>query len=74
MLVVVLLPAGSKTSCSLNMVSAGLEESVKIGRFGVEVCQSAGWREGRVRTGCPQPFSPPLLALLFAGIRTRVMS
>ena len=73
---VVLLPAGSETSCSLNTVSAGLEDSMKIGRFGVEGCQSQGRQrlEGGVRTGCPQPFSPPLLDLLFTGIRTRVMS
>lgn len=73
---VVLLPAGSETSCSSNTVSAGLEESIKIGHLGVEGCQSQGRQglEGGVRAGCPQPFSPLLLALLFTGIRTRVTS
>lgn len=38
----VLLPAGSETSFSSNVVSAGLEESVQMARFGVQSCQGQG--------------------------------
>lgn len=47
---VALLPAGAETTCSLNVVSAGSEESLEIGCFVVERVVKArggtGWREG----------------------------